>query len=74
MTRNEIERLAAELDRHISPKGGCDGTLTWTRQYLAARGLDVEHEVAALQSAGAYCDCEVMMNVYCALSEPGLEN
>jgi hypothetical protein len=74
MTREEIELLAAELNRHISPEGGCDCTLKWTRQFLAAHGFDVEEEIAALESLGAGCDCEFMLNIYCALPEPGFEN
>jgi hypothetical protein len=38
----------------------CDHTFRHTRTWLEKHHLDVESNRAALQSIGAYCDCEVV--------------
>lgn len=42
---------------------GCDHTLRFTRQFLAAHSLPIDLVVPWLAEYGGYCDCEVLANV-----------
>jgi hypothetical protein len=56
--RAMISALGAEL-----PRVGCDNTLRLASSWLASRGIDAAPVLAWLKRHGAYCDCEVMLNV-----------
>jgi len=62
------ECLPCYLDRVIHDTG-CDSTLRLSRHYrdtFAPRATALEHQ---LESAGGFCDCEVLMNVYWSISD-----
>jgi hypothetical protein len=41
----------------------CDNTLRLSREWLQANNQNVSASVRWLESEGAYCDCEVLLNV-----------
>lgn len=58
-----LEELGQHLDQALVA-GPCDHTHRHTSGWLAAKGMRQEAKVlAALKSAGGYCDCEVLANV-----------
>lgn len=43
--------------------GGCDHTLALSKRYAEERGFDPIDFYQFLNSHGAFCDCEVCLNV-----------
>lgn len=57
-----LESLFAAVDANVE-KDGCDHTLRFTTEWLAANEQPVEKVLAWLYGHGGYCDCEVAANV-----------
>ncbi|WP_093552848.1 DUF2695 domain-containing protein [Pseudoduganella namucuonensis] len=57
-----LEQLFTALDSSLE-QSGCDHTLRFTDQWLAANVSDREPTIAWLKSHGGFCDCEVIANV-----------
>lgn len=62
-TDEQLEGLFEHIGEHITPQGGCNHTLRHARAWAEANAVDPLELIAWLNSEGAYCDCEVMMNV-----------
>lgn len=62
LSYEDVQALIDHLDRHL-PLEACDQTLRVTKTFLASRGLDVARAVRWLEAQGAYCDCEVLINL-----------
>ena len=56
-----------KLKKYLSEKGGCDGTLKYTAEWLKNTAkkpaFEAEQIMAWLQQHGGFCDCEVVLNV-----------
>ncbi|HUG38679.1 MAG TPA: DUF2695 domain-containing protein [Candidatus Limnocylindrales bacterium] len=63
LAREELRALVDHLDRNL-PLEACDQTLRISKTFLAGRGLNVGRAVRWLETQGAYCDCEVLMNLW----------
>lgn len=62
------ECLPCYLDRVLRDVS-CDGTLRLSQAFrdaVSPRATSLERR---LQDRGGFCDCEVLMNVYCSLSD-----
>jgi hypothetical protein len=58
-----LEQLFTALDSALE-QSGCDHTLRFTEQWLAANVPDREPTIAWLNNHGGFCDCEVIANVF----------
>lgn len=63
MDRNKLTSLAIYISHFVAPSGGCDGSLRRSIEWAERSELPVDVVVAWLEEHGAYCDCEVMLNV-----------
>lgn len=62
LTINQMNDLLEYLEERLDGRG-CDETTRHVEAFLSARGLDVSETLAWLQDFGAWCDCEVWINV-----------
>lgn len=60
--RKDLQALFAFLNSDKRP--ACDRTLAATKSFLKRRKLPIEPIVEWLERHGAYCDCEVLMNIW----------
>ncbi len=61
ISRRDLCALFDHLD--VALGGGCDHSLRFTRQFLAAQSLSESDVLPWLEEYGGYCDCEVLGNV-----------
>lgn len=61
-SREELTDLQSYLERILEERD-CSGQLALTRRWSRAAGLDSDEVRLALESVGAFCDCEVLLNV-----------
>ncbi len=69
-----LRRLAAdegiEVVEHVGPDGpyltyGCSGRMAFARAILESMGdVDVEQTMALFENCGAFCDCEIVFNLW----------
>jgi hypothetical protein len=60
----QLDSLRAYLRNVLRElKNPCDHTLTHTRQWATENGLDPVRVAVGVNSACAFCDCEVLLNV-----------
>ena len=59
---SHVDSLVAYVD-HCVALDGCDHTLRFSRQWADERGVGWHGLRAGVEAAGAYCDCEVVMNL-----------
>lgn len=59
---SDVERLVAAVDTKIRD-AGCDHTLRFTEQWAAGNGINWDDLVDVLEVNGAFCDCEVVLNI-----------
>jgi len=59
----KLRQLINFLDASLNQAGGCDRTLTFTRNFLSAERVDAEKVLAWLVESGGGCDCEVVANL-----------
>lgn len=62
LTLAETDGLLAYLEDRL-PGGECDGTMRHVETFLRERGMDLGGTLEWLRHCGAWCDCEVWMNV-----------
>jgi hypothetical protein len=62
LTREQTDDLLQYLEECLDGRA-CDGTMRQVKAYLRSRGLKIRETVAWLRDSGAWCDCEVWMNV-----------
>jgi len=62
LTCEQTGKLLDHLNERLRGQE-CDGTMRNVRAFLADQGLDVPQTLRWLRGRGAYCDCEVVMNV-----------
>jgi len=60
--QDDLKSLLDSLDV-VAGEAPCDHSPRYTRAWAAARGLDPDTVVTALQAFGGHCDCEVLANV-----------
>ncbi len=63
LTLEQTDDLLQYLEERLD-SGECDGTTRHVEEYLRSRGLNVPVTLAWLRHLGAWCDCEVWMNVW----------
>jgi hypothetical protein len=56
-----LESLFDSVNEKVKEEG-CDHSLRFTKEWLAANEQSVENVVAWLNEHGGYCDCEVVAN------------
>ena len=62
---DQLRDLRAHIERSIAGQGMlCDHTLTRTREWAIQNALDSDRVVEGVRSAGAFCDCEVALNLH----------
>jgi hypothetical protein len=61
ISRRQLKSLFDYLDRPNPP--ACAHTFAETREFLGTQGLPAEQMIDWLQTNGAGCDCEVILNV-----------
>lgn len=61
VSRQTLWALFDTLD--VALGQGCDHSLRFTVQFLAAHGIPPEQVIPWLGEYGGYCDCEVLANV-----------
>lgn len=59
---DQMDDLLGYLEERLDGRD-CDETTRHVEAFLNARGLDVSGTLAWLRDLGAWCDCEVWMNV-----------
>jgi len=60
--RAQLDALYEHVKRHLV-QHGCDHTLRYTQEWaLAQPEVDWPRLRRALENAGGFCDCEVLMN------------
>ncbi len=65
LTLDQKEDLLHHLEERLDGPDGldCDGTMRHVEAFLGSRGWDVPGTLEWLRTLGAWCDCEVWMNV-----------
>lgn len=63
MSTEQIQALAGFLMANLAGPADCSNRMTLTTEWLRRNGLDVEVTLRWLQLHGAFCDCEVLLNV-----------
>lgn len=62
---DQLRDLRAHIEHSIAGQGlPCDHTLTRTREWAIQNALDPERVAEGVRSAGAFCDCEVALNLH----------
>jgi hypothetical protein len=57
-----FQEMFDRLDENLGDE--CDHSLTMTTEFLTQKGIEnIDKVVEWLNDNGAYCDCEVLMNV-----------
>lgn len=62
LTPDQMGALLKYLEERLDGRD-CDGTARHVAAFLRSRGLDVPGALEWLRDRGAWCDCEVWMNV-----------
>jgi len=62
LTPDQTHDLLRYLEERLDGRE-CDGSMRHSEEYLRGRGLNVPKTIAWLRNHGAWCDCEVWMNV-----------
>jgi len=62
LTLDQTDDLLRYLEERLDGRE-CDETMRHVEGYLRDRGLNVPDTLAWLRHLGAWCDCEVWMNV-----------
>lgn len=62
LTAGQLEDLLDHLEQELDGRE-CDGTMRLAEAFLRNRGLNVPLTLEWLRDEGAWCDCEVWMNV-----------
>jgi hypothetical protein len=62
LTLDQTDALLRFLGERLDGQE-CDGTTRHVERYLRGRNLNVPDTLAWLRHLGAWCDCEVWMNV-----------
>jgi len=71
ITPRACEEMMAYLDQQLHLREGADGKPTWdcdhslryTAQWLREQHKAVADNLEMLEELGAYCDCEVLLNI-----------
>lgn len=62
LKKQQIQSLCQYLYEH-GRLASCDGTFRLTTKWAEIEGLSVSDVIDFLQAHGAYCDCQVLLNV-----------
>ena len=62
LTVKDVKHLVASVDTNVR-EAGCDHTLRFTEQWAAGYGVNWDDLVDVLEVNGAFCDCEVVLNI-----------
>jgi hypothetical protein len=57
-----VAEMIGFVDRHVR-HNGCDHTHRFTSQWSREKGVDWDDLLDALEQRGAFCDCEVVLNL-----------
>ncbi|PPK66854.1 DUF2695 domain-containing protein [Actinokineospora auranticolor] len=58
----QLDSLVTSVEASVA-EHGCDHTLHATIAWAEERAVDLESLMIGLEDQGAYCDCEVVMNI-----------
>ena len=62
LKKQQIQSLCQYLYEH-GGLASCDGSFKLTRKWIEIEGLSPFEVIEFLQERGAYCDCQVLLNV-----------